>query len=83
MTEQPAFLQKPLHQMSAQEWESLCDGCGLCCQIRLQDEDSGEIVLSNVACRYLDLGCNRCSDYANRFRNVGQRNIHSKEKIKN
>ena len=70
MTTQPTFLSKPLHAMSSAEWESLCDGCGLCCQIRLEDEDSGEVVLSNVACRYLDLCSHQCSDYANRQRNV-------------
>jgi len=56
--------------MSAQEWESLCDGCGLCCQIRLEDEDTGEQTLSNVACRYLDLCTHQCTDYPNRQRNV-------------
>lgn len=67
---QPAFLSKPLEQMTPDEWESICDGCGLCCQIRLEDEDTGEQALSNVACRYLDLCSHRCSDYANRHANV-------------
>ena len=61
---------KSLDEMSAEEWESLCDGCGLCCQIRVEDEETGETALSNAACRYLDLCSNRCSDYANRQRNV-------------
>lgn len=56
--------------MSASEWESLCDGCGLCCQIRVEDEDSGEMALSNVACKYLDLCTHQCSDYDNRQQNV-------------
>lgn len=65
-TKQPDFLSKPLHEMSEQEWESLCDGCGLCCQIRAKDVDTGEIVLSNAACRLLCLDSLRCTDYANR-----------------
>ena len=67
---QPAFLAKPLHDLTEEEWESLCDGCGLCCQVRERDEDTGEIALSNIACRYLDLCTHRCSDYANRHKNV-------------
>jgi len=70
MTRQPAFLAKPLAEMTQPEWESLCDGCGLCCQIRVEDEDTGEIALSNVACRYLCLNSHQCSDYANRQANV-------------
>lgn len=67
---QPEFLKKPMEQMTPQEWESLCDGCGLCCQIRIQDIDTDEIALSNVACRYLCLESHQCSDYANRQANV-------------
>ena len=67
---QPDFLKKPIADMTAAEWESLCDGCGLCCQIRVEDEDSGDIALSNVACKYLCLNSHRCTDYANRQNNV-------------
>lgn len=67
---QPGFLSKPLSAMTDAEWESLCDGCGLCCQIRVEDEDTGEIALSNVACRYLCLKTHRCTDYTNRQHNV-------------
>jgi hypothetical protein len=67
---QPDFLKKPLTQMTPDEWESLCDGCGLCCQIRVEDEDTGEIALSNVACKYLCLNSHQCTDYMNRQKNV-------------
>jgi uncharacterized protein len=67
---QPAFLKKPLNAMTKAEWESLCDGCGLCCQIRVEDEDTGEIALSNAACRYLCLDSHQCTDYKNRQQNV-------------
>ncbi len=61
---------KKIDQMSPREWESLCDGCGLCCQIRVVDEDTDEIALTDAACRYLDLDTHRCMDYANRRGNV-------------
>ena len=70
MSKQPAFLKKPLAEMTQTEWESLCDGCGLCCQIRVEDVDTHAIALSNVACRYLCLNSHRCTDYANRQANV-------------
>ncbi len=67
---QPAFLSKPMTQMTPEEWESICDGCGLCCQVRLEDEDTGEIALSNIACNYLCLKSHQCKDYAHRLQNV-------------
>jgi len=67
---QPEFLSKPLDQMSEAEWESICDGCGLCCQQRVEDEDTGELALTNVACWMLDLKTHRCRDYPNRLKRV-------------
>jgi uncharacterized cysteine cluster protein YcgN (CxxCxxCC family) len=61
---------KTLKEMNTKEWESLCDGCALCCLISLEDEDTGERVESNVSCQYLDLGTCKCTDYANRRTNV-------------
>jgi uncharacterized protein len=62
----PDFLSKPMHDMTREEWESLCDGCGLCCQIRIEDGTTGKMTLSNVACTLLCLNSHQCSDYANR-----------------
>jgi uncharacterized cysteine cluster protein YcgN (CxxCxxCC family) len=61
---------KRLNEMTNDEWESLCDGCALCCMNKIEDEDSGEIFYTNTACELLDLSTCRCSDYANRERKV-------------
>jgi hypothetical protein len=61
---------KALEEMSEAEWESLCDRCGLCCQIRVEDVETGEVALSNAVCKFFDRCGHQCSDYANRRRNV-------------
>lgn len=63
--------EKPLKKMNRQEWESLCDGCGKCCLHKLEDEDTGEIRHTDVACRFLNHETIQCGKYLTRQRYVG------------
>ena len=60
------FWELPLAELSRAEWEALCDGCGKCCLHKLEDEVTGELFATNVACRLLDRKSCRCSDYRDR-----------------
>ena len=60
------FWEKPLSSLTRSEWEKLCDGCGRCCLVKLEDEDSGDIHHTSVACQLLDTRSCRCSHYEGR-----------------
>ena len=62
----PYWQRKSLAEMDDLEWESLCDGCGRCCLIKLEDEDNGDIFFTNVACRLFDDYACRCQHYQQR-----------------
>lgn len=57
---------KALSEMSSSEWESLCDGCGKCCLVKLEDADNGDIYHTDVGCKLLDLHSCQCSNYQRR-----------------
>ncbi|MFB0613875.1 YcgN family cysteine cluster protein [Aurantiacibacter poecillastricola] len=60
------FWELDLDELTRAEWEALCDGCGKCCLHKLEDEDTGEIAETNVACKLLDTGTAQCRDYRHR-----------------
>lgn len=67
MTNAPFWQTKQLEEMTDEEWESLCDGCGQCCLNKLQDADTDEIYFTNVACNQLNIKTCGCRNYARRF----------------
>lgn len=66
----PFWESKTLAEMTREEWESLCDGCGRCCIYILHNEETGDVFETDVACRLFDAKKRRCTDYENRSRRV-------------
>ena len=66
----PFWKKKSLSQMSEREWEALCDGCARCCLLKLEDVDTRKIAYTDIACKLLDSGTCRCTDYKNRQHTV-------------
>ncbi len=61
---------KTLEELNPAEWESLCDGCGRCCLVKLEDADSGAVYFTDIGCRLFDPHTCRCTDYAHRQKKV-------------
>lgn len=72
---------KALDELNSEEWESLCDGCGQCCLIKLQDEDTDELLHTRLACKLLDIGACSCTDYDNRHERVHDCVVISPESV--
>ncbi|MDM7985687.1 MAG: YcgN family cysteine cluster protein [Maricaulis sp.] len=59
----PFWKMKTLSEMTRDEWESLCDGCGKCCLIKLEDEDTGLRLETDVSCKLFNPSTCRCKQY--------------------
>jgi uncharacterized protein len=70
MSTPPFWETTSLKKMTPQQWESLCDGCGLCCLVRFEDEDTGDVLPTRVHCKLFDGNLCQCTDYPNRKKYV-------------
>lgn len=66
----PFWKTKTLFEMNKDEWEMLCDGCGKCCLQQLEDESTGQLVFTDIACDLFDQQHCSCTDYENRTSRV-------------
>ena len=79
--DKPFWEAKTLTEMTPEEWESLCDGCGKCCVIKLEDIDTGDIHYTDIGCRLLDPATCRCSNYKERKSHVPDCVLLSPERL--
>ena len=57
---------KKLEEMTQEEWEALCDGCGRCCLNKIVDAETDQVLFTCVACRLFDPGTCLCKHYQHR-----------------
>jgi len=81
MNKRKPFWEKPLSALDRGEWEALCDGCGRCCIHKLEDEETGQLHPTNVACKLLDRRHGRCTDYAHRKQRVSDCVVLKKDRL--
>ena len=81
-TDVPFWQRKSLGEMNKSEWESLCDGCARCCLNKLENDSTGEIQFTDVACRLLDIHACRCVSYDDRKRFVPDCQILNPKNVK-
>ena len=60
----------PLDSLSQLEWEALCDHCGRCCLVKLEDDETDEVFYTNMICHMYDLKQGQCSCYSERKNKV-------------
>ncbi len=72
MIESQFWKTKSLCELTPQEWEMLCDGCGQCCLCKFEDRDTAEICYTHFACLMLDIATCRCQDYVHRHKRVDE-----------
>lgn len=64
------IINAPLAELSEQEWEALCDNCGRCCLVKLEDDRTNEVFYTNMICRLYDIEQGQCSNYSKRKEKV-------------
>lgn len=70
MSTEAVWSKNDFERMSRREWERFCDGCARCCLHKIEFEDTGEILYTRIACRYLEQQSCRCRVYAKRTSQV-------------
>ena len=81
MNKPAPFWEQPLEALDRGQWEALCDGCGRCCLHKLEDEETGILYPTNVACKLLDRRNGRCTDYAHRKKLVADCVVLDRRKL--